>query len=356
VNDMAFERKADHIEICRNRDVHSDENYWNDVRLLHRALPEMDMDEIDCSVELFGKELAAPIVISAITGGFEGAEKINRNLAEGAARAGVGMGVGSQRRAIEHPELASSYECIKDYDVPLVIGNVGAPQLIQQNKHQPIGIEGCRNAMEMIDADILAIHMNYLQEIVQPEGDTNAAGCLDAIGDIARELPMLAKETGAGISRDTAQDLRIKGVKGFDVGGAGGTSFAAVEYHRAMDRGEEMLARLGKTFWNWGIPTPLSILEADVGLPIIATGGLNTGLDAARAVALGASAGGYARKMLAPAMDSADAVEKELEMLIAEFRAAMFLLGAGNIEALQNAPVIVTGILSEWLNAMEPEG
>jgi len=353
---MAYERKADHIDICLNREVNADHNHWGSVHMLHKALPEIDMNKIDTSVELFGKELAAPIVISAITGGFEGAEEINRNLAEAAARAGVGLGVGSQRPAVEDPELASSYECITDYDVPLVIGNVGAPQLIRQENRQAFGIDGCRNAMKMIKADILAIHLNYLQEIVQPEGDTKAKGCLDAIGAIAQELPVIAKETGAGLSRDVAQDLRVKGVKGFDVGGMGGTSFAAVEYHRANAKGDERLARLGDTFWNWGIPTPLSILEADIGLPIIATGGLNTGLDTARAIALGATAGGYSRKMLEPAMKSADAVEKELEMLVAELKAAMFLVGAWDVESLQNAPVIVTGHLSEWLNAMEPEG
>lgn len=352
---MVFERKADHIDICLNKNVNSKKNYWNDVHLLHKALPEIDMHEIDCSIEVFEKTLTAPIIISAITGGFDGAEKINRNLAEGAARVGVGLGLGSQRPAVEHPELAPTYECIKDYDIPLVIGNVGAPQLIEQNKKKAFGIEGCKKAMQMIDADILAIHLNYLQEIVQPEGDTNAHGCLEAIGDIAKEIPVLAKETGAGLYRDVAQDLRVKGVKGFDVGGLGGTSFAAVEYHRAMAKNEETLARLGETFWDWGIPTPLSILEADVGLPIIATGGLNTGLDAAKAISLGAMAGGYSRKMLAPAMESADAVEKELNMLVAELKAAMFLLGARDVDALQNAPAIVTGHLSEWLNAMEPE-
>jgi isopentenyl-diphosphate delta-isomerase len=169
-------------------------------------------------------------------------------------------------------------------------------------------------------------------------------------------MPVLAKETGAGISRDAAQELRLKGVKGIDVGGLGGTSFSAVEYHRAVGRNEETLSRLGKTFWNWGIPTPVSILEADVGLPVIATGGLNTGLDVAKSISLGAAAGGLSRKMLRPAMESAEAVAKELEMIIAELKAAMFLVGAANVQALQNTPVIATGNLSEWLNAMEPEG
>jgi len=352
---LKFERKADHIDICLNRDVNASRNHWEDIQLLHRALPEIDMGSIDTSVELFGKKLAAPVIISAITGGFDGAESINRNLAKAAAELGIGMGVGSQRPALEHPELASSYEVVKEYDVPLVIGNVGAPQLVEQKKRHAFGIDDCKRAMEMIDADILAIHLNFLQEIVQPEGDTNAAGCLEAMGKVAKQIPVLAKETGAGISRDMAQDLRMKGVKGIDVGGLGGTSFSAVEYHRAVGRNEETLSRLGETFWDWGIPTPLSILEADVGLPIIATGGLNTGLDVAKSISLGARAGGLSRKLLKPATESPEAVIKELEMIIAELKAAMFLVGASRIQALQDTPVIVTGHLSEWLNAMEPE-
>ncbi|MFO7618366.1 MAG: type 2 isopentenyl-diphosphate Delta-isomerase [Thermoplasmata archaeon] len=352
---MKFARKADHIDICLNKDVNAARTYWNDVQILHKALPEIDMGGIDTSIELFGKKLAAPIIISAITGGFEGAEKINRNLAGGAAEAGVGMGVGSQRPALEHPELAQSYEAIKEFKVPLVIGNVGAPQLVEQRKRHAFDVGDCRRAMEMINADILAIHMNFLQEIVQPEGDTNAAGCLDAIGKIAKQLPVLAKETGAGISRDVAQELRLKGVKGIDVGGLGGTSFSAVEYHRAVGKNDGVLTRLGETFWDWGIPTPVSILEADVGLPVIATGGLNTGLDVAKAISLGAIAGGISRKMLKSAMESPEVVAKELNIIIAELKAAMFLTGASSVQELQDVPVIVTGYLSEWLNAMEPE-
>jgi isopentenyl-diphosphate delta-isomerase len=244
---------------------------------------------------------------------------------------------------------------VKEFKVPLVIGNVGVPQLVQQKKRGAFSIEDCKRAMEMIGADILAIHMNFLQEIVQPEGDTNAAGCIDAIGKVAKQMPVLAKETGAGISREMAQGLRLKGVAGFDVGGLGGTSFSAVEYHRAVGRNEETLSRLGETFWNWGIPTPVSILEADVGLPVIATGGLCNGLYVAKAISLGASAGGISRKLLAPAMESPEAVVKELKMIIAELRAAMFLTGAASVQELQAIQVVVTGHLSEWLNAMEPE-
>ena len=352
---MKFERKADHIQICLDKDVNATRNYWDDIQMIHRALPEVDMANIDISTELFGKKLAAPIIISAITGGFDGAETVNRNLAKAAAEVGVGLGVGSQRPALEHSELSSRYSVIKEFDVPLVIGNVGAPQLIAQKKRGAFGIEDCKRAMEMIDADILAIHLNFLQEIVQPEGDTNARGCLDAIGKVAKQMKVLAKETGAGISRDMAQELRMKGVAGFDVGGLGGTSFSAVEYHRAVGRNEETLSRLGETFWNWGIPTPVSILEADVGLPVIATGGLCNGLHVAKAISLGAHAGGLSRKLLKPAMESPEAVVKELNMIIAELKAAMFLTGAANIQDLQAIQVVVTGHLSEWLNAMEPE-
>ncbi len=355
---MKFARKADHIEICLNKDVNASRRYWDDVQMLHRALPELDMESIDLSVELFGRKLAAPIIISAITGGFEGAEKINRNLAEAAAKVGVGMGVGSQRPALEHPELRPSYEVVKEFKVPLVIGNVGAPQLVRQSKRPAFGMEDCGAAMKMVNADILAIHMNFLQEIVQPEGDTNAAGCLEAIGAVAKQMPVLAKETGAGLTAELAHELRVRGVKGIDVGGLGGTSFSAVEHHRAMNRNEEALSRLGETFWNWGIPTPISIIEADVGLPVIATGGLCTGLDAAKAISLGASAAGFSRKMLAPATESAEAVERELGMIIKELKAAMFLTGARNVEGLQTVPYIVTGHLSEWMNALyweEPE-
>jgi isopentenyl-diphosphate delta-isomerase len=352
---MEFVRKADHIEICLTDNVDADYNCWEDVNLVHNALPELNMKDIDTSISLFGKKLNAPIIISAITGGFEGAEKINRNLAQGAATAGVGMGVGSQRPALEDPLLSASYELIKDYDVPLVLGNIGAPQLVQQDK-APLNADDCRKAVEMVSADVLAVHMNFLQEIVQPEGDTNAKGCLEEIGNLSGEFSIVAKETGGGLSQEVAQTLKKKGVAGLDVGGLGGTSFAAVEYYRAKKKGEDTLSRLGKTFWNWGIPTPVSVILADVGLPIIATGGLRNGLDIARSISLGANAGGLARTLLTAANESAEAVEKELDTLIAELKGAMFLVGASTVNELNNAPVLVTGKAADWLNAIEMQG
>lgn len=351
---MKFDRKMDHIDICLKESVKAHRNYWEDVHIVHNALPEIDMGDIDASITLFGKKLAAPIIISAITGGFDGAGKINKNLAQAAARVGVGLGVGSQRPALADKKLAPSYEVVKDFDVPLVIGNVGAPQLVVQKDGKAFGAEECERAVEMVGADILAVHMNYLQEIVQPEGDLNAKRCLSAIGQIAKQMPVLAKETGAGLSRAVAQQLTKASVAGLDVGGLGGTSFAAVEYYRAKAGGDETLARMGETFWDWGIPTPVSIVAADVGLPIIATGGLCNGLDVARAITLGASAGGLAGHILAAATESTEAVEKELNMIIAELRGAMFLCGVSNVEELMDVPVVVTGLTADWLSAMEP--
>ena len=351
---MGFGRKVEHIDICLNEDVNASNNYWDDVQIVHNALPEIDLGNIDCSIDIFGKRLAAPIIISAITGGFEGAEMINKNLAQAAAKLGVGLGLGSQRPALADASLAPSYEVVKEFEVPLVLANMGAPQLVSQKDKSAFGIDECKRAMEMVNADVLAIHMNYLQEIVQPEGDLNASGCLDAIGNIAKEMPVIAKETGAGLSRNVAQELAKRNVIGFDVGGMGGTSFAAVEYHRAKKSGEDTLARLGETFWDWGIPTPVSVVMADVGLPMIATGGLRSGLDVARSISIGANAGGLAGKMLAAAKESAGAVEKEIEVLIAELKGAMFLSGCADVKALMDTPVVVTGLTADWLSAVEP--
>jgi isopentenyl-diphosphate delta-isomerase len=351
---MGFERKSDHVEICLNEEVNASVNYWNDVHLVHKALPEINLNDIDTSITLFDKKLSAPIVISAITGGFKDAEDINRNLASGASKTGIGLGVGSQRPALVDEKFSRSYEVIKEFDVPLVIANIGAPQLITQEDGGPFTIDDCKRAIQMVDGDILAIHMNFLQEIIQPEGDIKAKGCIDAIGRVAKELPVIAKETGAGISRDVALTLKDKGVVALDVGGLGGTSFAAVEHHRANIKKEDVRARLGETFWNWGIPTPISLVMADVGLPMIATGGLRTGLDVARSISLGATAGGLARRILAAATEGPEKVEKELRFLISELKGAMFLVGASNVRELMDAPVVVTGQTADWLNAMEP--
>lgn len=350
---MTQNRKKEHLEIVLNEDVSSDYNYWNDIRLIHRALPEIDMDEIDMETNIFGRTLAAPIIISAMTGGYKDAEGINRNLAEAASEAGVGMGVGSQRQAIEDSSLESTYSVVKDYDIPLVIANLGAPQFIPQSDARPFNEDDAKHAMEMIDADLLAIHLNFLQEVVQPEGETKARGCMEAIQKLARFLPVIVKETGAGISRGTALALRTSKIRGIDVGGLGGTSWSAVEYYRAKKEEDDRKKRLGTTFWNWGVPTPVSVLEANVGLPIIATGGIRNGLDAARAMTLGASSAGVASRLLPFAKESAQAVIEELNLIISEVKAAMFLTASKNILQLQEANVVIMGDTAQWVQGIE---
>jgi len=346
---MIVNRKEEHLKICLENDVAASYNYWDDLQFVHESIPDFDMEEIDITIELFGKHLNAPIIISGMSGGCESGKVVNENLAVAAEELRIGMGVGSQRAALEHPELVESYSVIQDYRIPLVYGNLGAPQLIDQGDgHRPIGVEAATSAMEMIGADLLAIHLNYLQEIAQPEGDLKAKGVMDAIKELANELPILAKETGAGISKKTAILLKDCGVKGIDVGGTGGTSFSAVEVYRAMDADDTLRERLGRAFWNWGIPTPVSVKLANVGIPIIATGGLRNGMDVARAIALGADAGGFARQLLKPAMESPEAVVHEIGLIIEELKVAMFLTGARTITELNSKRLIEMGRIKDW--------
>lgn len=345
-------RKNDHVEICAKEDLSQGYTYWDDVKLVHNPLPEVDLEEIDTSTTIFGRKLGAPLIISAMTGGYGKAEEINRNLAGVAEKFGIGMGVGSQRAALENPEVARTYSVIKEFEVPLRIGNLGVPQLIPQGVSAPLGIEEGRKAMEMVDAHVLAVHMNYLQEIVQPEGDTRSKGGLKALETFAKALPVIAKETGAGIPREAALKLKKAGVKGLDVGGLGGTSFSAVEYYRAKSAGDATRTNIGRTFWDWGIPTPVAVVVANVGLPVIATGGLRSGLDVARAIAIGGSCGGMAGRLLPAALEGRKALERELATIVHELKAAMFLVGAKDIEELKAAKAIVTGRSKEWLDQL----
>ncbi|MGQ0798096.1 MAG: type 2 isopentenyl-diphosphate Delta-isomerase, partial [Methanobacteriota archaeon] len=344
------QRKAEHVDIILQENVSAEYNFWNDVRLVHDALPEVDLDDIDTSVKLLGKRLEAPLVISSMTGGFGLGRDINANLAKAAAEVGVAMGVGSQRAALEKPELEPTYAVVRDYEVPLRFANLGAPQLVPQASKRAYGIADARRAMEMVSADVLIVHLNFLQEVVQPEGDRRAKGVLAAIKALASRLPVMAKETGAGISRDVAKRLKSAGVRAIDVGGLGGTSFSAVEYYRARKEASSLKERLGATFWNWGIPTPASILLAQVGVPVVATGGVRSGLDVAKAIALGASAAGIAKPMLEAAKVSADAVVGELRATVEALKAAMFLTGAASVAELQERHAIVSRPTSDWLD------
>ena len=344
-------RKAEHIDICLNEKIAPGYRYWDDVKLVHNALPEIDAEEIDTSITLFGKKLEFPMIVTAITGGFEGAEKINGNIAEACADLGIGMGIGSERAGVMGIE-PKSYSIVKEYDVPLMIGNVGAPQLVPQHSKDFIGSDEIEAARDLVDADVVAIHLNYLQEAIQPEGDTNAKGCHEAIRNLAREYPLIIKETGAGISREVAERLKGIGILGIDVAGMGGTSFSAVEMYRAREIKDEVLAEMGETFFDWGIPTPVSLIDAKCGLPLIASGGILNGVHVANSIALGAGCAGVAYAILREAMVSADAVKKRLEIIREELKIAMLLTGCSDIKQLSNARHVILGKTAQWLEGL----
>lgn len=340
-------RKYEHVKIAIEKDVSAEHNYWDDIILIHDALPEINKDEIDLSTTLFGKKLGAPIIIASMTGGYKEAKRINENLAIAAEKYKVGMGVGSQRAAIEKPELEETYSVIKNYDIPLKFANIGASQIVSWGPKKTL--ENANKMIDMIDADVFIVCLNFLQEAVMPEGEANAKGVLDAIEKLVDDLdkPVIVKESGAGISYDVAIRLAEIGVAGFDVGGLGGTSFSAIEHYRSDIINDELHKRGGKTFWNWGIPTPTSVIEVGDAtnwkLPIIATGGIRNGLDVAKAIVIGADCAGIARTLLKPAVRDKEAVIWELGAIIKELRAAMFLTGCSNIQSMEDVDWVVVG-------------
>jgi len=336
-------RKDEHVRISLEENVSSHHNYWDDVKLIHNALPEINKDEIDLSAELFGKKLGAPLTISGMTGGYPKAKSINENLAVAAEKYQMGMGVGSQRSALESPELKDTYSIVKEYDIPLRFANIGASQIVLWG-HQKT-LENAYKMIDMIDADVFIVCLNFLQEVVQFEGEAQAKGCYKAIKELAEDLdkPVVVKESGAGISYDVASRLSKTKISGIDVGGAGGTSFAAIEHYRAKMIDDSLHERGGKTFWDWGIPTPNSILEVgeatDWKLPIIATGGIRNGLDAAKALALGANCAGLAHTLLKPASEDKESTVFEVDAIIKELRATMFLVGADKVSKMADTGV-----------------
>ena len=341
-------RKIEHLKLCAESPVESRNVSagFEDVTLIHRALPELNMDKLDLSVDLLGKRLKAPFLIASITGGHPDTISVNSALAAAAEELGVGIGVGSQRAAIDDPAQEESFKVVRE-KAPnaFVYGNVGAAQI------REYGIDGVEKLVEMIDADALAIHLNFLQEAIQPEGDRDATGCLDMIREICSVLdtPVIIKETGAGISREDALLLQKAGVSAIDVGGVGGTSWAGVEVYRARESGDSASENLGELFWDFGIPTVASIIESRVSLPIIATGGVRTGLDIAKSLALGANAASAALPFVGPALEGKKSVVSVLSRMLDEFRVAMFLCGCANIQDLRNTPVVVTGWTLEYL-------
>lgn len=327
------QRKADHIKINLEKDVRSAlttglEKY----RFTHEAVPELDLERIDTSLNLFGKLLAAPILISSMTGGTAEAETINLRLAEAAQECMVAMGVGSQRAAIEHPEQAKTFQVRRVAPNILLFANLGAVQL-----NYGYGIDECRKAVDMIQADALILHFNPLQEAVQDAGDTNFANLIKKIEEVCKkmEVPVIAKEVGWGISERTAKILADCGISAIDVAGAGGTSWSQVEMHRAPD---EFTRALAATFVGWGIPTADSILNVKKAAPevtIFASGGIKDGLDIAKCIALGATLGGMAGQFLKAAAVSTENVIEMMKLTKRQIEVTMFAAGVDDLSSLR---------------------
>ncbi len=328
------QRKADHIKINLEQDVRSAlmpglERY----HFTHEALPELDLEAVDTTCTLFRKKLSAPILISSMTGGTEETGRINQRLAESAQECRVAMGVGSQRAALENPKQIPSYSITRKVapDI-LLFANLGAVQL-----NYGYGLDECRRAVDMIQADALILHLNPLQEAVQAGGDTNFAGLAKKVEEICNKLrvPVIAKEVGWGISERTARILAECGVAAIDVAGAGGTSWSQVEMHRAP---EEFTRQLAATFVGWGIPTAESILNVKKAVPemtIFASGGLKDGLDIAKCIALGATLGGMASQFLKAAAVSTKKTIEVTKLTKRQIEVAMFACGAGALAELR---------------------
>jgi isopentenyl-diphosphate delta-isomerase len=336
---MHQQRKRDHLRICLEEDVQFPnlttglEHY----HFIHQALPEIDLAEVKLSSQLLGQDLSAPLIISSMTGGTKEAERINLNLAQAAQEMGVAMGVGSLRAALEDPSVAQTYQVRRVAPDILLLANLGAVQL-----NYGYGLEECVTAVELIEADALILHVNPLQECLQSDGNTNFSTLLPKIEEVCHRLPVpvVIKEVGWGISKRVAEMLHKAGVAAIDVAGRGGTSWSAVERHRALN---DKMVNTAQSFADWGIPTAESIRMVRQGAPgttIIASGGIRTGVDVAKAIALGAHSAGIATPFLEAADMGPQPVVDKLEEIIGQVRIAMFCIGASNLEALRDTPLL----------------
>jgi len=331
-------RKSDHIRINLEEDVRSGlttglERY----HFIHQALPELNLEDIDLHLEVFERKLHAPLLISSMTGGTAEAKAINHTLATAAQETGIAMGLGSQRAAVDHPELADTFQVRQVAPDILLFANLGAVQL-----NYGYGLAECQRAVEMVAANALILHFNPLQEAVQPEGDSNFAGLLNKIEEICKALPVpvIAKEVGWGFSQEAARQLANAGVNAIDVAGAGGTSWSQVEMHRSKNPSQ---ARLAAAFIDWGIPTAESILAIKSAAPeltIFASGGLRNGLDIAKCLALGATLGGMAGPYLKAAVSSLPDLIQTINEIKRELQVCMFAAGCADLKALHQTELI----------------
>lgn len=342
-------RKKDHIRICIEKEVEfKKKTTWLEyVELIHDPLPEIDFEEIRLETRFLGRRFGCPLVIEGMTGGVPEAYAINKNLAEAAVQLNIPVGVGSQRAGIYNESLKYTYRIMRNISPDVfIIGNIGATQLVRE------GVELAEKAVEMIEANALAIHVNSLQELIQPKGTTTFKGVVEAIEKTIERLsiPVIVKEVGCGIPKKTARRLEAIGVKAIDVAGAGGTNWTLIEKIRAEEFGELEKKMLGEIFIEWGIPTAASIIEVSsaVDIEVIGSGGIRTGLDVAKALAIGADMAGIAKPLLKPALESRNSVLDYLRRVFLELRAVMYLTGCRSIDELKKADKVLTGPLLEW--------
>jgi isopentenyl-diphosphate delta-isomerase len=347
------QRKKEGIDIPLQKNVQakSTSTYLEYVRLVHNALPELDYDDIDTSMTFLGKRFSAPLIIDSMTGGTDEATVINGRLGELAEKYGFGMGLGSQRAGLKSEELADTYAIArKNAPNAFLIANIGGAQL-----SKGFTVDEAKRIVKMIRANALVVHLNPLQELVQPEGEPRYKGVLAQISELVKtiDVPLIVKEVGAGISKEVAIKLEMANVSAINIAGAGGTSWAGVEKLRAESLKDDLKKHLGEMFWDWGIPTAASLIEVRgaVKLPLIASGGLRNGLEVAKCIALGASMAAMAYPFLQTAAQSRESLFAFADTILAELKSTMFLVGAKNTSALASSRYILTGMLAHEVSS-----
>ncbi|UCD00841.1 MAG: type 2 isopentenyl-diphosphate Delta-isomerase [Promethearchaeota archaeon] len=353
-----YNRKIEHLKIPLEYNVQHTKNYFDDINLIHHPLPEIELDDIDLSIDFFKKKVSAPICIAAITGGHQISKAINNILANAAKTENIVLSVGSQRIALEDPSTIDSFKIVRDVgpNIP-IIGNIGIGQLCDTK----FNLDDFKKCIEMIKADAMAIHFNALHELVQSDGNLSYKNFEENFNEIRKNLkiPIIAKEVGTGFNKELALKLELLGFDGFDVGGTGGTSFAAIESIRDDSSYEVFTRKIADTFREWGIPTPVSIINVRnvTQRLIIATGGLRTGVDIAKAISIGADLGGFAFKFLKTAWrdyknNTLSNTLKEIKTLKQELRSSLWLMNVENIDKLRGniGKRILLGKLYQWVH------
>ncbi|EZQ03171.1 MULTISPECIES: type 2 isopentenyl-diphosphate Delta-isomerase [Acidianus] len=347
-------RKLEHVEICLFEDVESGNTLLDNVTLIHQAMPGISLGDVKTKIRFLGKEISYPIMVTGMTGGNPELGRINGIIAEVIEDMGLAMGVGSQRVALEKAEAMSSFKIVRKYaPTAPIISNIGAAQLLKG-----YGLKELRDLVSMIEADGIAVHLNPAQEVFQPEGEPfYSVEILAKLRDISKELgvPIIIKETGTGISIETAKAFSDIGINYFDISGSGGTSWVSVEMFRDERKGS-WKKESAKLFSNWGIPTAASIIETRFASPnatIIGSGGIRNGLHVAKAIALGSNLAGMAHPVLKEAVAGKDALINFFNRVEFELKAAMMLTGSKDIESLMKSPIVITGELKDWMESRE---